>query len=258
MTRHILGATASMTLVLAGGTAYAAAVPAAGHPATPPPTVYVVNAQPYSGGTVTPIDSGTNIAGPGINVGEGPIDIAITPDGSTAYVANDALGTGSGTVTPIATATNTAGTPIIVGTNPFGLAITPAAVPHERTGPIISGHRITKCVTDFRGSRANGPHVVIWTCGQAAGQKWTISSDGTIRVNGKCLTTNQGHRASHGMAQLAACTGALTQQWLTRNGSLVNLASGKCLDDPAFNVTNGTCLDIRTCTGRPNQWWELP
>ena len=47
--------------------------------------------------------------------------IAITPDGKTAYVAND----GSDTVTPINTATNTAGPLITTGTFPWAIAITP-------------------------------------------------------------------------------------------------------------------------------------
>ena len=47
--------------------------------------------------------------------------IAITPDGKTAYVANE----GSNTVTPITVATGTAGTPITVGSTPDAIAITP-------------------------------------------------------------------------------------------------------------------------------------
>ena len=75
-------------------------------------TAYVVNA---SSGTVTPISTATNTAGPPITVGSVPFSIAITPDGKTAYVAND----GSGTVTPISTATNTAGPPITTGDDPY-------------------------------------------------------------------------------------------------------------------------------------------
>ena len=74
-----------------------------------------------SSGTVTPITTATNTAGPPIPVGNDPYAIAITPDGKTAYVAN----AGSGTVTPIATATNTAGAPIPVGKDPYVIAITP-------------------------------------------------------------------------------------------------------------------------------------
>jgi hypothetical protein len=46
--------------------------------------------------------------------------------------------------------------------------------------------------------------------------------------------------------------------WLAVNGELVNPASGKCLDDPAFNTTEGTQLDLWTCNGGSNQQWSVP
>jgi len=66
----------------------------------------------------------TNPPGTAIIVGPDPDAIAVTPDGSTVYVANHGFGVGT-TVTPIATATNTPGTPITVGRDPNGIAITP-------------------------------------------------------------------------------------------------------------------------------------
>ncbi len=89
--------------------------------ASPQSTAYVAN---LNSDSVTPIDTATNTAGTPITVGTRPYSIAITPDGSTAYVVNDGSG-GTGTVTPIDTATNTAGTPITVGSGPTGIAITP-------------------------------------------------------------------------------------------------------------------------------------
>jgi YVTN family beta-propeller protein len=68
---------------------------------------------------VTPIATATGTPGKPITVGDGPVAIAITPDGKTAYVVNQ----GSGTVTPIATATNTPGKPITVGNHPVAIAI---------------------------------------------------------------------------------------------------------------------------------------
>jgi DNA-binding beta-propeller fold protein YncE len=53
--------------------------------------------------------------------GGGPLGIAITPDGMTAWVTN--YGPIPGTVTPVNLATNTAGTPITVGTLPHAVAI---------------------------------------------------------------------------------------------------------------------------------------
>jgi hypothetical protein len=38
----------------------------------------------------------------------------------------------------------------------------------------------------------------------------------------------------------------------------VNPATGKCLDDPASNTTNGTQLVLWTCNGGANQHWTLP
>ena len=65
--------------------------------------------------------SGTSIAEPAIPVGNDPVAVAITPDGTMAYVVNR----GDGTVTPITTATNIAGAPITVGPSPTAIAIAP-------------------------------------------------------------------------------------------------------------------------------------
>ena len=54
-----------------------------GRQARSPPTSPTVGS-----GTVTPIATATNTAGPPITVGSEPRAIAITPDGKTAYVAN--------------------------------------------------------------------------------------------------------------------------------------------------------------------------
>src|SRR5215471_781394 len=81
------------------------------------PTAFVVN----SGGTVTPIGLTARRAGKPIKVGANPQAIAITPDGSTAFVANY----GSNSVTPIRTVSRRAGAPIPVGRQPWAIAITP-------------------------------------------------------------------------------------------------------------------------------------
>lgn len=90
--------------------------------ATPVPTAYVTN---EGSGTVTPINTATNTPGTPIAVGHQPTGIAITPNGTTAYVAYQSGGTLKGMVTPINTATGTPGTPITVGNDPVAIAITP-------------------------------------------------------------------------------------------------------------------------------------
>jgi YVTN family beta-propeller protein len=72
--------------------------------------------------TVSAIDTATNTVIAIIPVGVGPIGIAITPDGTRAYVTNEV----SNTVSVIDTASNTVGETIPVGVHPVAVAITPA------------------------------------------------------------------------------------------------------------------------------------
>jgi len=69
----------------------------------------------------------TNTAGTPIAVKDLPFAIAITPDGSTAYVLNtdNGVGTTQASLSPINITTNTAGKPIDVGPGPSALAIAP-------------------------------------------------------------------------------------------------------------------------------------
>lgn len=85
------------------------------------PTAYVTVS---SDGTVVPVDLATDTVGAPIPVGIDPISIAITPDGTTAYVV---MGLDINGVYPINIATNTAGPPIVFPdtTNRDGIAITP-------------------------------------------------------------------------------------------------------------------------------------
>jgi DNA-binding beta-propeller fold protein YncE len=103
-----------------------------------PVTVYVANG---ADDTVTPIRAASNTAGRPVRVGPGPEQIAISPDGQTAYVAGaGSLLPGAAapvTLTPIRTATNRPGRVITVcaAGNPSGV-IYPATIaitPDSRT-----------------------------------------------------------------------------------------------------------------------------
>ena len=67
------------------------------------------------------IDAANNSIITAITVGSHPTGLAVTPDGSTVYVANG----NSGTVSVIATANNTVTTTFPVGGGPQGVAVTP-------------------------------------------------------------------------------------------------------------------------------------
>jgi YVTN family beta-propeller protein len=84
-------------------------------------SVYVTN---QFSNTVSVIDTVTNTVTATIPVGAGPVGVAVTPDGSTVYVANFNQQGGDSFVSVIDTATNTV-TATIPGFGPFGVGVTP-------------------------------------------------------------------------------------------------------------------------------------
>jgi sugar lactone lactonase YvrE len=110
----------AVTLAVVGGALPATLAAAASPPAW---TAYVVS---NSTDAVIPVNTATHAVGAPITVGSGPSAIAITPDGSTAYVTDEGTtNTSPGFVTPIELSTNIPGTPIPVGSGPDAIAITP-------------------------------------------------------------------------------------------------------------------------------------
>lgn len=76
----------------------------------------------FASNTIVPINTNTNIPSGSIIVGNSPSSVAITPDGTTAYVNVS----GNNSTVAIDIATNTIiGLPIPVGSNPQGIAISP-------------------------------------------------------------------------------------------------------------------------------------
>jgi YVTN family beta-propeller protein len=89
--------------------------------------VYVTNQNDNS---VSIFDTGGSTVTATVSVGTGPLGVAITPDGTRAYVTNSDVTNppsfpGPGTVSVIDTSTNAVGAPITVGTYPLQVAITP-------------------------------------------------------------------------------------------------------------------------------------
>ena len=133
-----------------------------------------------------------------------------------------------------------------------------AVIAGAATGPIVSGYRKTVCIDDAGDSTANDTQLVMSTCNGSAEQNWTVETDGTLQINGKCMDVRRYGKVNKTPVELWTCHGGANQQWRAENGTLINPASGKCLDDPRFNVTDGIQLEIYTCNGGANQQWELP
>jgi YVTN family beta-propeller protein/autotransporter-associated beta strand protein len=75
----------------------------------------------FGGTSVSVINTGTNTVVATINAGLSPFGVAVSPDGTRAYVTND----GSNNVSVINTGTNMVVATINVGTNPLGVAVSP-------------------------------------------------------------------------------------------------------------------------------------
>jgi Regulator of chromosome condensation (RCC1) repeat len=125
------------------------------------------------------------------------------------------------------------------------------------TGGVLAGKTLTQVSAGYYGA------CVLDTAGAAfcwgdnvaggLGNGSTVSSSVPVAVH-----TSGVLAGNNAPADLAACTGSARQHWQPHDGALVNQASAKCLDDPRFNVTDGTPLGIYTCNGGANQHWNLP
>ena len=129
-------------------------------------------------------------------------------------------------------------------------------------GPVVS-EIPGLCVDDKSDSTANGNPVVMWTCDGHAAQQWTVKTDGTVRLAGKCLDIPSSGTASGTMVDLHSCgSGSAGQQWRISAGGggaqLENPASGLCLADPGDVTSNGTAAVVAACAaGDPGQVWRL-
>ncbi|GAA5018947.1 lectin [Streptomyces siamensis] len=115
-----------------------------------------------------------------------------------------------------------------------------------------------KCVDVAGANPANGTAVQLYDCNGTAAQKWTVSSDGTLRALGKCLDVTGNGTADGTTVQLWDCTGGPNQKWtVTGAHDIVNPQADKCLDVKDNNSANGTRLQIWTCSGTANQKWTV-
>ncbi|MEV0975430.1 ricin-type beta-trefoil lectin domain protein [Streptomyces sp. NPDC049915] len=130
------------------------------------------------------------------------------------------------------------------------------------TGPLSTGFTLSGggklCVETAGGAATAGTKVQINTCSSTStAQKWTIGTDGTVKVLGMCLDTASNGTAAGTLVVIDTCSADATQKWkATTTGTLVNNAnSAVCLTDPAANATKGTQLTLAAC-GAAGQLWK--
>ena len=115
-----------------------------------------------------------------------------------------------------------------------------------------------KCIDVPNSEFTDGKRLQIWTCNGTGAQRWTFSSDGTLRAGGMCMDVAWGNTADGTAVQLANCSGNAAQQFtLSGAGDLVSILANKCVDVPNGNTADGTQLQIWTCNGTVAQKWRV-
>ncbi len=110
---------------------------------------------------------------------------------------------------------------------------------------------------------ANGTRAGVWKCNGTSSQRWTAYSDGTLRINGRCLEAAGGSTKVGAKADIGTCNGGPDQQWqigqASQNqfGPIINAGSGNALTDPGGSTTNGTQLVMGADRGDLSGPWRV-
>ncbi|MFI7599996.1 ricin-type beta-trefoil lectin domain protein [Actinoplanes sp. NPDC049681] len=119
----------------------------------------------------------------------------------------------------------------------------------DRTGAITSAGG--RCLTLGGLLGIDGSPIEVAGCGGVSPQSFTLATDGTLRVSGRCAQV-----ARDGDIRTIGCDDRESSQWRAGpHGSLVNPATGHCLTDPG---TPGATVRAEPCTGAAEQRWTLP
>jgi hypothetical protein len=121
--------------------------------------------------------------------------------------------------------------------------------------------RPTGTITDASGkwcidNRDDAPWA--WDCNRFDSQIWTDRSDGRLSLSGnRCLTPlDDGKTVGTSIVLRNCASDNGSQIWQPKSGTLVNKASGLCLNADGLGYT--ARFTLATCTGVDTQKWTLP
>jgi dienelactone hydrolase len=137
-------------------------------------------------------------------------------------------------------------------------------VPPGGTTPQPSGGKVVgaasgRCLDVPNSSQTNGTQVQLWDCLDRAGQKWTRTDAGELRVyGGKCLDAEASGTSPGTRAVIRDCRGGQNQRWnVNANGTITSARSGLCLDASNAGTANGTRGVLWNCNGGASQRWTI-
>ena len=186
-------------------------------------------------------------------VGAGPS----TPGTTSGRASSRA--TSAATTAPTTATTTEAPAPLVSSPAGDGRTATPGApeaiAPNppatDRIGLIRGQNGV--CLDLNGGVSFDGNHVQVYDCNGSGAQLWSLASDGTLRVAGKCALV-EGDNTVH----IVGCDGRTTAQWSVAGQRLINAANSRCLTDPSGGSRSGTGVTVTECDGSAKQRWSLP
>ncbi|GGL19295.1 ricin-type beta-trefoil lectin domain protein [Mangrovihabitans endophyticus] len=235
---------------VAGVIALAVAGIAVFRPAAEPARMVVPPADPL------PAASGPASVAPASSAPAGAATSAATPSATAraTHTGTPGAPTRAGTRRPSPTVRASATASATAARAPQDLrspAPTLSAVPAAaRTGTITGAGGF--CL-DLNGAvPVPGNHIQVYDCNGTVAQRWTLATDGTLRVMGLCALVT-----GDGTVHVTICDRNTASQWRAGpNRSLVTLAGGRCLTEPERR--SGAGVRVGACSGAGDQQWALP
>jgi hypothetical protein len=116
------------------------------------------------------------------------------------------------------------------------------------------------CLENANDSLATNNPQQLNYCGTGAGQQWSRYSDGTIRVQGRCIDTLNGGTANGTRVVLVVCsTTSTSQKWsVATSGVVQNQKSTTCLAPLNNQIYAKVVVTIAKCANTNAQKWALP
>ncbi|HJX87278.1 MAG TPA: RICIN domain-containing protein, partial [Gemmatimonadales bacterium] len=126
-------------------------------------------------------------------------------------------------------------------------------------GRLVSRLAPGKCLDASLGSATSPAPTRLATCSDAAGQQFTMRSDGSITTYGgaMCLDASGGKGNDGDAIIIWPCKGSTNQLWRHNSvGEIVGI-NGKCVDIRRADTADGTPIILWSCHGGTNQQWDF-
>lgn len=135
------------------------------------------------------------------------------------------------------------------------VAVPQSVAPHASAatiGPVRTAGGL--CLDNKWGVTFEGNPVQVYQCNGMPSQSWSVESDGTVRVQGRCLIAPSNRTGT--VVTTGACTGSTAQRWTAgANGTVSSQANGLCVENRGGREVSENPVVLQRCNGSAGQRW---